>query len=123
MTQVNNCPICHSRLEVRDISPCYVCGGWHGIEPKKPYHEMCFSDGSKLTLCHICWLEDFLSDQGDLKERLKIHDRSELSICPDREHPVKDKFCTKCNQRFAMLKLMVHRLTLEEIEFWRQKST
>lgn len=87
------CPVCFGELEVRPVQPCFVCGGWTKIEPSKPEHYFAIrDDGTPLTLCDICWLEEILSDRGDLKERLRIKSDLDLVFVSDRPPPLLDKF-------------------------------
>jgi hypothetical protein len=99
-----------------------VCGGWHGIEPSKPEHHFILrDDGAELTLCNICWLEQVLSDQGDLKKRLRIIDQRDLIVsASEPTAPKVDKFCTACNARLALLEIIGRRLSETELERWRQ---
>lgn len=91
------------------------------MEPSKPEHHFIIrEDGTPITLCNICWLEEVLSDQGDLKERLKINGECDLVVAPDGTTPDRDKFCPACNHRLALLEVMAHRLSDEELEIWRQ---
>ena len=91
------------------------------MKPSRPErHFTIREDGSRITLCNICWLEEVLSDQGELKARLKIKGEFDLIVSPDRPAPEKDKFCPACNRRVALLELMARRLSDEELEAWRQ---
>lgn len=121
MARPQQCPVCFCELEVREIEPCYVCGGWPNIPPSKPYrHFVIRDDGSPITLCNICWLEELLGDQGDIKQRLKIKDEYDLVVVSDPPSPKADKYCPACNRRLALLKIMAHRLSDRELEPWRK---
>jgi len=118
--RMQRCPVCFGELEVREVNPCFVCGGWPAVPPSKPEHHFLLRDTrARITLCHFCWLEEVLSDQGDLKARLKI--KSELDLVDTADAPTQeiDKFCTTCNRRFALLKAMAGALTEQELECWR----
>ncbi|HEX9048374.1 MAG TPA: hypothetical protein VF988_15210 [Verrucomicrobiae bacterium] len=65
-------------------------------------------------------MEEVLSDQGDLKQRLKIKGDHDLIVTSDQPSPKKDKFCPKCNRRLALLKIMAQRLSEDELEDWRK---
>jgi hypothetical protein len=110
----NNCPICFSTLEVREVTPCYRCGGWEAALMKS-FDDYQLPDGSLLTLCSLCLGEEIFGDQGDLKQRIKISHHRELSIDRPRAHASVDKYCIECNARFALLKLMAHRLNPAEL--------
>src|SRR3954470_5367465 len=110
------CPVCFGELETRDVQPCMVCGGWPGIKVSKPDHHFKLRDDrTPLTLCNICWIEEVLADQGDLKERLRINSERDLVlVVDDAPVPALDKFCTACNRRLALLEIMARRLSEED---------
>ncbi len=121
MSRPQQCPVCFGELEVRAVRPCFVCGGWSGATPSEPQrHFTTRDDGTPITLCNICWLEEVLSDQGNLKQRIKIRGERDLVVAPDRPAPERDKFCPVCNCRLALLEVMAHRLSDEELETWRK---
>jgi hypothetical protein len=121
MTPCQQCPVCFGGLEVRVVEPCHVCGGWPNIPPSKPdRHFTIRNDGGLLTLCNLCWLEEALADQGDLKQRLKIKDEHDLVVISDQPSSNKDKFCPACHRRLALLSIMAHRLSEQELEHWRK---
>lgn len=121
MARPQQCPVCFCDLEVREVEPCYVCGGWPNVVSSKPDRWFTIrDDGSPITLCNICWLEGVLSDQGDLKQRLKIKGDHDLVFTSDQPSPKKDKFCPACNRRLALLNIMAHRLSEDELEHWRK---
>src|SRR5262249_54587678 len=120
MSRPQQCPLCFGELEVRSVQPCFVCGGWPGVDPAKPEHHFTIrDDGTAIILCNVCWLEEVLSDQGDLKRRLKIGSEHDLVVAPERPPANSDKFCPVCNRRLALLEAMSHRLSDEELEAWR----
>ena len=121
MSRMQQCPVCFGELEARRVEPCFVCGGWLNVEPSKPEHHFTIrEDGTPITLCNICWLEEVLSEQGDLKERLKIKGHRDLVDLADRISPEWDKFCPACNRRLALLEVMARRLSDEDLETWRK---
>jgi hypothetical protein len=100
-----------------------MCGCWPEVTPSKPDRNFRIrDDGNSITLCNICWLEEVLSDQGDLKARLKIRGEQDLVVAPDHFHANTDKFCPACNRRLALLKVMASRLSEAELEKWRQRT-
>lgn len=120
MSRNQQCPVCFGELEVRRVQPCFVCGGWPGVKPSKPEHYFTIrDDGTRITLCNVCWLEEVLADQGDLKERLGIKSQHDLVVAPEQPTPEIDKFCPSCNCRLALLEVMARRLSEEELETWR----
>ena len=70
------CPICYEILEVKDVTQCYVCGGWPGavenFNSNSSFKEYYLDSGQKIVLCHSCWLDEILSLQGDLADDLKL---------------------------------------------------
>src|SRR5262245_39594902 len=117
MSRNQQCPVCFGELEVRQVRPCFVCGGWPSAPPSKPEHYFTIrDDGTSIILCNICWLEEVLSNQGELKRRLKIRGQRDLVVAPERAVPDKDKFCPACNCRLALLEAMAHRHSEEELE-------
>ncbi len=121
MSRARQCPVCFGDLEVRPVQPCFVCGAWPGEKPSKPEHHFTIrDDGTPITLCNFCWLEEVLSDQGDLKKRIKIRGERDLVVAPGRPAPGQDKFCPTCNCRLALLDVMARRLSSEELDAWRK---
>ena len=124
MSRYKQCPVCFGELAVRPVQPCFVCGGSSQIPPSKPdQHFTLRDDGTSLTLCTVCWIEEVLSDQGDLKNRIRIKSNRDLLVVPDKPTPLYDKFCPACNHRLALLEIMAHRLSDEELENWRRKNS
>ena len=112
--------MCFGDLEVRLVRPCFICGGWPDATSSKPEHHFTIrEDGTEITLCHGCWIEEIVADQGDLKERLKIDGEHDVIYVDDRSAPDYDKFCPACDRRLALLKAMASRLSDEELETWR----
>lgn len=121
MTRLQQCPVCFGDLEVREVQACYVCGGWPDVRSSEQHrHFTIREDGNEIALCDFCWLEEVLSDQGDLKQRLRIKGEHDLVVAPDQPSPTTDKFCPACNRRLALLKIMAQRLSEDELEGWRK---
>lgn len=121
MSRTQQCPVCFAELEVRRVQPCFVCGGWPEIAPSKPEHHFTIrEDGTPITLCNICFLEEVLSGPGDLRARIKISKDRDLVDAPVQPSPEWDKFCPACHCRLALLEIMVHRLSVEELDAWRK---
>ena len=111
-----NCPICYSNLGIRDVTPCYVCGGWDGelerYSQDTVFTEYYLESGKYITLCESCWLEELLALQGDLVSDLNLpiskgaasgYTLSNRSV---DNKIVKDKYCSTCNKRLALLKII-----------------
>jgi hypothetical protein len=121
---ISHCPICAGELEVRDVKPCFVCGAWEMDDRNLEYHDFEIRDGGhKLTLCHICWLEEILSNQGDLKDRLRISTSQDLRECLPLERQKKDKYCETCRTRLALLKIMIARHSETGLDRWKTCRT
>ena len=103
---MKNCPNCYSELTSRNVTPCFICGGWHLDSKNHEYAEYALDDDRKITLCTICYLEEFLSDQGNNKEFINARN-DELRFQKDiiDNHKEHDKYCEACNKRLALLKL------------------
>lgn len=111
----NQCPKCYNDFEARETSPCFVCGCWlSGKELKKAISKSDFSvyglaDGSEITLCKFCYVEEILANQGCLLDELGIRKEEAQSGVRFLEHAVpiitKDKYCADCAQRLSLLKV------------------
>jgi len=121
------CPICSTELEVRDVSPCWDCGHDpveidHFNSGKHTYSELevfC----SRIVLCDFCMVDFSSYDPQqfglpwDKKIGLGKPDFRELRSV-DESGISKDKVCPVCNHRLKFLKWMVevrerHNKTLE----------
>ncbi len=106
---MNNCPICYSKFVIKPVTPCYVCGGWNlpsNLVDKAEYIEYTLEDDRKITLCTICYLEEFLADQGDSDEFIGAKgDDLRFQRIIETESKEKDKYCEECKKRLALLKL------------------
>ncbi|MBL8799232.1 MAG: hypothetical protein JNM56_35425 [Planctomycetia bacterium] len=108
------CPICYSPLEVRDVTPCFVCGGWPESVARfgsaAVFTEFRLPSGRCLVLCRGCELEEFMvpggwgyrlaPDEGRPVNALQ-RVRSVESSCLER-----DKFCPTCRLRLAFAVLV-----------------
>jgi len=80
------------------------------VEATKPDHYFVIrDDGASLVLCHSCWLDEIVADQGNLQEQLRISGDNDLIVVSERSASNKDKYCPVCERRLALLKLMVRR--------------
>jgi ribosomal protein L33 len=107
------CPLCYHDLEVRQTTPCYVCGAWDGFntELKPPYSVYLLYTGETITLCRICYVEEILAQQGDLGECLHLpaEKGSYVVHYATQGEPAEltqDKFCPRCRKRLVLLKLI-----------------
>src|SRR5262245_7690604 len=108
------CPFCYSPLEVRDVTPCFVCGGGPEsvaqFDPSAEFTEFRLPDGRPLVLCRGCELEEFMVPGGWgyrllPSEKLPVN---ALQRVRGIESPKvgRDKFCPSCNLRLAFLSVV-----------------
>src|SRR5438067_12841062 len=99
------CPVCYTPLEVREVTPCFICGGWPGMverfDPSADFGEYTLPNGGRIVMCRGCTLEEFMVP-GGLSERLGLPPHPlpvhALQFLHDVERPqvVRDKFCPGC---------------------------
>jgi hypothetical protein len=105
----SHCPICYSPLEVRDVTPCYICGGWPEVvarfDPAAAFTEFRLPEGSVLVLCQGCELEEFMVPGGwgyQLAPGEKLPVNALRRVQAVKGHRLgRDKFCPVCNLRLA----------------------
>jgi hypothetical protein len=106
---VSQCPCCFTSLEVRDVTPCDVCGGWPEsvtrFNPAAEYTEYRLPSGRTIVLCRACELEEFMVP-GGWGYRLAPHEGLPLNALQrvrSVESPRigRDQFCPTCNIRLA----------------------
>ncbi len=107
------CPVCYTALEVRAVTPCFVCGGWEGLAERletATFREYRLPGGQPIVLCGACELEEFMVRGGwgyqlGLERRLPVN---ELKWVCEIERPQlgRDKFCPTCNLRLAFIHLV-----------------
>jgi hypothetical protein len=107
------CPVCYAQLAVREVTPCWVCGG----EPEEvesarsgEHHYAWLRLGERhVLLCSFCQ-EDFGSDeptwwQADMRARPGCENLEYVhAVAP--QPTVRDKFCDQCGKRLAYLKFI-----------------
>ena len=117
MMRQSQCPVCYSQLETRDITPCYVCGGWPEsvakFDPSAEYCEFRLPTGATLVLCGDCILEEFMvpGGWGSLlipSEKLPLNSLQQVHAIKEPQIAV-DKFCPSCNYRLAFLRVISQR--------------
>ena len=108
------CPICFSVLEAREVAPCDDCGTTpRGLEcfqqGKHEYHRMVVFPGLELTLCEFCKV-DFSSYDPTyfgLPPGCRVHFDSMQFVQDVRDTPlVLDKVCPECGRRIGFLKFL-----------------
>jgi hypothetical protein len=109
------CPVCFAPLEVRDVTPCFICGGWQPmterLDPQAKFRAWRLPSGETLVLCHGCELEDFMVKGGwgyrlGLRAKpLPLNDLQFLKVI-SMHASVKDKYCPQCKLPLAFLKIV-----------------
>lgn len=109
------CPLCYSSLEEREVTPCFVCGGWPGMverfTPEAVFRQWRLPDGRSLMLCKGCELEEFMVP-GGLGYRLGLGvgrlPIDDLQAIGSVSSPAlgKDKYCPNCRLRLSLLKVI-----------------
>lgn len=113
----SQCPVCFSLLEVCDVTPCYVCGGWPDsvvrFDPSEAFTEFRLATGRPIppiVLCRACELEEFMVPGGwgyrlAPGEKLPVNALQRVRLV---EHPQlgRDKFCPTCNLRLAFAEVV-----------------
>lgn len=110
------CPKCYSEMEVRETTPCFVCGCWHEGEnlheilDRDSFSIYGLPDNTEIVLCTMCYLEDVISNLGDILDELNIRKEEaeeKLRFFDFAEYRIsKDKYCTECRKRLALLKVI-----------------
>lgn len=105
------CPICHSELEVKDFAPCDDCGNLgeeikHFNEGLHKYNIYEIYKGLKLQLCNFCDM-DFGSYKSEYLEfsdnrRIGYEDFTFLSTI-NNPSILKNKYCPECNKGLKFL--------------------
>lgn len=110
----SQCPICYTPLEVRDVPPCYICGGWSEavsrLDPTAMFTELRLPSGRSLVLCRGCQLEEFMVPGGwgyrlAPGEKLPVNALQWVRAI-EVPHLGQDKFCPTCNIRLAFAEVI-----------------
>ena len=111
--QETHCPVCHTELEVREVAPCYECGGdpteLEDLAARRHTYAEVRALGVAIVLCDFCQA-DFSSYSPSyfnqpanarlgLGEFEFIRDVTDLRVG-------KDKFCPSCRRRLAFLRFV-----------------
>jgi hypothetical protein len=111
----SQCPICFTPLEVRDVTPCFICGGQpemvERFSPDADFREWRMPGAQLIVLCHGCELEEFMVP-GGWGYRLGLPAYAlpvnALQSVRHLEQPSlgRDKFCPNCKLRLAFLEVV-----------------
>jgi hypothetical protein len=108
---LSQCPVCYTPLEVREVTPCLICGGWAEavarFDPDAPFSEFRLPRGRSLVLCNGCEVEEFMVP-GGWGYRLAPAEKFPVNVLQrvrplQTPHLGRDKFCPTCNLRLAFL--------------------
>jgi hypothetical protein len=108
---VEQCPICFSPLEVRDVAPCAMCGAVpveidHAREGVHTFAEYRILGDISLVLCNFCQVDmDSIHPEywGESNtRRIGFADLQLVRQIVD-VHVGRDKYCPECGQRLALL--------------------
>lgn len=112
---VSQCPICYSPLEVRDVTPCVVCGGSpesvERYDLSGEFTEFRLATGRTIVLCRGCELEEFMVPGGwgyELipGEKLPVRGLQRVGAV-ESPRLGRDKFCPACHLRLAFAEVVV----------------
>ena len=108
------CPKCYTPLEIRDVTPCFICGGWPEVvdrfDAAAEFTEFRLPDAALLVLCRGCELEEFMVPGGWgyrllPNEKLPVNALQRVRLMPAPQLG-RDKFCPSCNLRLAFLTII-----------------
>ncbi len=112
--QDSQCPICFGLLGAREVTPCFICGGWPesvaSFDPSANYREFRLPDDQLIVLCSSCELEEFMVPNGWGYKlvsgyKLPVNALQPVRLLQDPQVG-RDKFCPSCNLRLAFLRLV-----------------
>ena len=114
MSQTEQCPLCYTPLEVRDVAPCCDCGAFpdeldHCRAGKHTYAEYEVFPGVRAVFCNFCDVDFGSYDQTFFGlPRGKRVDYGCMQFVR-KVAPVigKDKYCPECRRRLAFLRFVV----------------
>lgn len=106
---MQQCPLCYSPLEVRDVAPCYLCGAIpqeleHFRSGEHSFCEYEFLWGHRIVLCDICALTPWDPEYFGLPRETKLSWK-DLHLLRRLDNPslALDKFCPSCGLRMKYL--------------------
>ena len=112
MVSMNNCPICYTELIVKEVTPCYECGGFESeLDHFKEhtYKEYRSYFDNELVLCNFCEV-DFSSINPTYFgfSKFKKIGLSDFEFIREVKNKglVKDKYCPECNHILKFLKVV-----------------
>jgi hypothetical protein len=108
----NYCPICYSKLEVKDVAPCMECG--HLDEELLHFQNHTYSEVKifgelALVLCNFCQVDfgSYIPEFFGLPRTAKIgFSQMQFLNSIDDFSIKKDKFCPECHHRIQFLRFV-----------------
>jgi hypothetical protein len=109
----SHCPICYGKLEVRDVAPCFDCGGdpkeLQDLAERRHTYTEVLAFQIPIILCDFC-LADFASYDPEYFNQPKGTrlGLAEFVFVRELQNPTveKDKFCGSCGRRLAFLRFV-----------------
>jgi hypothetical protein len=109
----SHCPICHTKLEGRDVAPCFDCGDdpreLDDLANGKHTYSEVLAFGVPLVVCNVCEADFASYDQAYFnRPREARQGLGEFVFVRQLLHPVpaKDKYCPACSRRLAFLRFL-----------------
>ncbi|HKG22263.1 MAG TPA: hypothetical protein VKC34_10210 [Blastocatellia bacterium] len=107
----NDCPICHTRLELTDVAPCMECGNdphevEHAIARRHTYAEMRIFGDVTLVLCGFCQVDFGAFNPtffGLSRESLLEFREMEFLSAVEEIYIRRDSYCPRCGYRLPFL--------------------
>jgi hypothetical protein len=119
---VDYCPICYTKLQVKEVAPCMECG--HLEEEIVHFESHTFSEMRifgelSLVLCDFCQV-DFGSYNPEffgLSRSAKIGYEKMSFVGSINNVPIKkDKYCPECHHRIQFLKFVADARDLHQLK-------
>jgi hypothetical protein len=112
----SQCPVCYSPLEIRAVTPCFICGGWSDsvaqFDPAAEFREYRLPQEPILILCRVCELEEFMVPGGWGYQLAPNENPPINALCWMRTVPAPqlslDKFCPTCKLRRVFLEILAN---------------
>lgn len=104
------CPICFTPLEIRTVTPCFVCGANDEHPLMAKYQAFRLPNEELIVLCKGCQLEEFMVPGGwgfqmFPEEQFPL---DALSPIPEQValEPSTDKYCPSCKLPYKFLRIL-----------------
>jgi hypothetical protein len=126
--QWTHCLFCYGPLEPREVTPCFICGGFpksvallaeKSDDWKNKFTEYELPDGRRIVICPGCEVEEFLADggwgwnPGFPVPKLPLNYLAFVREILSPEISA-DKYCGNCHLRLAFMKILAERNNQED---------